>query len=144
MLTHSLYAHPLTIYPPLTLCSPSHSMFTLSLYVHPLNLCSPTHYIFPLSIYVHPLTLYSPSHSMFTHSLYILPLTLCSLTHSIRCTKFIGGWRTKQTRNLISQLNRNMLSSLGSFVTWNSSMKNRIKKEKSEKICFKCLTIPKV
>jgi hypothetical protein len=61
----------------ITLCSPTHSIFFLSLYathslyIPPLTLCSSTHSIFPLSLYAHPLTPYFPSHSMLTHSLYI-------------------------------------------------------------------------
>ena len=69
--------HPLTVY------SPTHCIFTHSLYSHPLSLYSPTHCIFTHSLYIHQLTIQSHIHSIVTHPLYIHPLTLYSHIHSI-------------------------------------------------------------
>jgi len=50
--------HPLTVY------SPTHSIFTHSLYIHPLTLCSPTRCILTYSLHINLLTLYSPIHAI--------------------------------------------------------------------------------
>ena len=70
--------HPLTFY------SPTHCIFTLSLYIHPLTLQSHIHSIFTQSLCIHQIAVYSPTLSIFTHSLYIHLLTLYSV-YQIHC-----------------------------------------------------------